>query len=102
MTINSNSCFGCHLRCDINKAKRENTNAALQNDAEFHGLAIIVSKIYGLPMVCLLGVISFDHLVFSLDRMVVLLVLIVFLPLILFLASRSIDQKLITRGLKLE
>ena len=37
MTINSNACFGCHLRCGVNKVKRENADVALQNDAEFVG-----------------------------------------------------------------
>ena len=102
MTINSNACFGCHLRCGVNKVKRENADLALQNEAEFDGLALIISKIYGLPMVCLLGVISFDHMVFSLEPIAVLFVLVIFLPVIMYMASRRIDQQLVARGLKLE
>ncbi len=102
MSINSNSCFGCHQRCGIKEVKRENVKMILKNDDDLEGLATIVSKIYGLPMACLLVVILFDHLMFPVDPIFVLSVLIIFVPSIMFVASRKIGKQLLVRGLSLE
>jgi len=99
MLNESNPCFGCSMRCGANKVERENANMILENQGEFGGLALIVSKIYGLPMACMLMAVLFDHLVFPLDRIAVLSFLIIFLPLIMLLAVRSIDRQLMSKGL---
>ena len=98
----SSPCFGCSLRCGSNKVEREDANMILENPGEFGGLALIVSKIYGLPMACMLMAVLFDHLVFPLDRIAVLSFLIISLPLIMLLAVKSIDRQLISKGLGLK
>ena len=80
------SCLGCNLRCGFRKervASVEGLTVLTKQD-----LVAVVTKVYGVPLAVLGGVLLFESIVFSIDSIGLLFILLSILPISIFLMTR--------------
>ncbi len=80
------SCEGCSLRCGFRQERSELIEKSM--DLTSQDLILVVTKIYGGPLMVLLVVLFFESVVFSVDSIALLFILLlVLLPSIFFMAG---------------
>ena len=80
------SCEGCSMRCGIRRERLLliETSADLTSE----DLMIVVTKVYGLPLMVLLTVLVLESVVVSIGSMGLLFILLSILPASMFLMAR--------------
>ena len=80
------SCKGCSLRCGFRKERVASVDAlAVLTKRD---LVAVVTKVYGLPLAFLVGVLLFESVLFSTDSIGLLFILLSILPIGIFLMTR--------------
>jgi len=80
------SCLGCKLRCGF----RKEIVASIEDWTELtkQDLVAVVTKVYGVPLAVLGGVLLFESIVFSIDSIGLLFILLSILPASIVLMTR--------------
>ena len=86
MDLETPSCQGCSLRCGFRKEGV--TSVEVLTVLTKRDLVAVVTKVYGLPLAVLAGVLLFESVLFSTDSIGLLFILLSILPTSIFLMAR--------------
>ena len=95
LKINKGMCGSCASQCAVFGKSVKVDEELLTSNLGILGINLVVSLIYGVPILFLIFLSLIDHFLFVVDPLIAFFLVVMFLPILLFVMAKFVSRDLV-------